>query len=346
MPSNGLLAALNAQAYDFEEMCLQFLEGAAPPLFLAPMSGVSDAPFRLLCKSFGADAVVSEFLSSEGLRRGAAGVHQGAYFDEAERPIGIQLYGADPETLAEAAALVTDRYRPDFIDVNFGCPVRKVVRTNGGAACLRDLDLVQRIIRVVRAATSLPVSVKVRSGWDEASRNPVEIALRCQEAGAQMLTLHPRTRSQRYQDAARWDEIAAVVEALDIPVIGNGDIIEAVDALRMWKQTRCAGMMIGRGSFGRPWIFRQARDVLRGEPPAPSPAAHERFAVALRHLELLRSLRGDTRSIACEFRKHLGWYTKGLENSAGLRAKLHQIESLDAVEPTLNAYLRGMEITA
>jgi tRNA-dihydrouridine synthase B len=321
-------------------------ENPTPPLILAPMAGVSDAPFRQLCLSFGADVVMSEFLSSEALRRGVSNVHDGARFSEVERPIGIQLYGAEPSAMAEAANLVSEQYEPDFIDINFGCPVRKVVRRNGGSACLKDLELVHRIIRSVRDATPLPVSVKIRSGWDESTRFPVEISLRCEEAGAQMLTLHARTRSQRYRDAARWDEIAAVVEALEIPVIGNGDIFEPADAYKMWRETGCAGMMIARGSFGRPWLFQQAKDILSGKEPAPTPTAAERFVTALRHRDLIQNIRGDSRSVACEFRKHLGWYTKGLDNSAGLRARLHQIESLAEIEPILQDYLNATEIAA
>lgn len=332
--------------YDVGGMTFPFLDQQTPPLFLAPLSGVSDAPFRQLCRSFGADVVMSEFLSSEALRRGVVDVHDNARFSESERPIGIQIYGADPAAMAEAANLVSDTYRPDFIDINFGCPVKKVVRRNGGSACLKDLGLVESIVRSVSKATHLPVTVKIRSGWDEATRNPVEIALRCEAAGAQMLTLHARTRNQKYKDPARWEEIAAVVDALTIPVIGNGDIFEAADALRMWCETGCAGMMIARGSFGKPWIFQQAKHILEGTLPKPAPSAIERFAVAKEHRDLLFGLRGDSRSVACEFRKHLGWYTKGLDNSAGLRARLHQIESLDQVEPILDDYLQATENAA
>ena len=189
------------------------------PLILAPMAGVSEPPFRRLCRAFGADVVVSEFLSSEGLRRGVRSVHDGAYFTEEERPIGIQLYGAEPAAMAEAAGLVAEHAAPDFIDINFGCPVKKVVKRNGGSGCLKDLDLVQDIIRAVRSAVDIPVTVKIRSGWDEATRDPVAIALRCQDAGAQALALHPRTRSQMYDGSADWSEIGAVKTALDIPVI-------------------------------------------------------------------------------------------------------------------------------
>ncbi len=309
------------------------------PLFLAPMAGISEPPFRRLCRSFGADVVVSEFLSSEGLRRGVKSVHDGAYFTADERPIGIQLYGAEPAAMADAAALVMKHYTPDFIDINFGCPVKKVVKRNGGAGCLKDLGLVQDMIRAVRGAVDLPVTVKTRSGWNEATRDPVEIALRCQDAGAQGLTLHPRTRTQMYGGSAAWEEIARVKAALDIPVIGNGDIRSAEDALRMWQETACDGIMIARGSFGNPWLFQQARALLEGRVPRPEPGAAERFAVALRHARLQVEIQGDTRRTAIEFRKHLGWYTRGLPGAAALRQRLHQIESMAEIERVFEAYL-------
>jgi nifR3 family TIM-barrel protein len=303
------------------------------------MAGISEPPFRRLCRSFGADVVVSEFLSSEGLRRGVKSVHDGAYFTADERPIGIQLYGAEPAAMADAAALVMKHYTPDFIDINFGCPVKKVVKRNGGAGCLKDLGLVQDMIRAVRGAVDLPVTVKTRSGWNEATRDPVEIALRCQDAGAQGLTLHPRTRTQMYGGSAAWEEIARVKAALDIPVIGNGDIRSAEDALRMWQETACDGIMIARGSFGNPWLFQQARALLEGRVPRPEPGAAERFAVALRHARLQVEIQGDTRRTAIEFRKHLGWYTRGLPGAAALRQRLHQIESMAEIERVFEAYL-------
>jgi len=194
------------------------------PLFLAPMAGVSESPFRQICRRYGADVVVSEFISSVGISLGIERVLAEMRFEPVERPIGIQIYGADATIMAKAAAMVTELFEPDFVDINFGCPVKKVVRNNGGSGCLKDMSLVRGIIRAVRDATHLPVTVKIRSGWDETLRDPVDIALRCQDAGAQALTLHPRTRTQMYQGAANWDEIAGVAGALTIPVIGNGDI--------------------------------------------------------------------------------------------------------------------------
>src|SRR5918912_3246318 len=222
------------------------------PLYLAPMAGVSESPFRRLCRRFGADVVVTEFLSAEGIRRENENTIAKLRFGADERPIGVQIFGADPEAMGEAAALVTDVFQPEFVDINFGCPVKKVVRRNGGSGCLKDLGLVDEIIRAVVRSTHLPVTVKTRSGWSEDTRDPVGIALRMQDAGARVFTLHARTRTQMYSGSARWDEIAAVVEALEIPVLGNGDIKTAQDAVRMYRQTNCAAVMIARGSFGQP----------------------------------------------------------------------------------------------
>src|SRR5688572_17844948 len=207
------------------------------PLYLAPMAGVSESPFRRICRRFGADVVVTEFLSAEGIRRENAATLDKLRFGPDERPIGVQIFGGDPIAMGDAAALVTDVFQPEFIDINFGCPVKKVVKRNGGSGCLRDLDLVQRVIGAVSSGTHLPVTVKIRSGWNEEKRDPVGIALRCQDAGARALTLHPRTRTQMYTGAASWDEIAAVKQALSIPVIGNGDIKTSADAMRMYRQT-------------------------------------------------------------------------------------------------------------
>ena len=314
------------------------------PLFLAPMSGVSESPFRLLCRRFGADVVVSEFISAVGVARGVEHLFDDMRFEEAERPIGIQLYGADATIMARAAEMVTAAVKPDFIDINFGCPVKKVVKNNGGSGCLKDLGLVQQIIRAVRTATHLPVTVKIRSGWDETQRDPVTIALRCREAGAQALTLHARTRTQMFSGQANWDEIARVVEALDIPVIGNGDITTAADVIAMRRHTNCAGVMIARGAFGNPWLFAEARDLVAGRAPRPAPTAAERFAVALEHARLALALQGDTRKTALEFRKHFGWYTKGVPGAGSLRERLFQIESMREAESIFAAYLAGSAV--
>ena len=316
---------------------------AAVPLYLAPMAGVSESPFRRLCRRFGADVVVTEFLSAEGIRRENPATVAKLRFGPDERPIGVQIFGAEPAAMGEAAAFVTDVFAPEFIDINFGCPVKKVVKRNGGSGCLKDLNLVQDVIRAVAKSTHLPVTCKIRSGWNEEMRDPVTIALRCQDAGARVLALHPRTRTQMYSGHAHWDEIAAVAAALDIPVLGNGDIKTPHDALRMWQETRCDGVMIARGSFGQPWIFDQARDLLDGRPMRPDPTVEERFAIALDHAHMANEYEPDRKGAALEFRKHLGWYCKGLPGSAELRKKLHAVTSLGEVEGIFADYLARRE---
>lgn len=319
-------------------------EGVA--LLLAPMAGVSEAPFRRICRELGADVVITEFLNAEAIRRRIGATLEGAEFDEVERPIGVQIYGAEPAAMAEATALVSEHYAPDFIDINFGCPVKKVVQRNGGSGCLRDLDLVQRIIRACVAATHLPLTVKTRSGWSEETRDPVGIALRMQDAGAKAFTLHARTRTQMFSGKANWDDIARVVEALDVPVIGNGDVETPADAVRMAEHTGCAALMIGRGAFGNPWLFRDVRAALAGQGLPPAPDAEERFRVALHHAQLAIALQGDTRRTMIEFRKHFGWYTKGLHHATDLRQRLFAIESLAEAESIFARYLAPAVSTA
>ena len=322
------------------------LKNGYTPLYLAPQAGVSESPFRRLCRSFGADVVVSEFVSAEGLRRGSEKTWDYLRFDEAERPIGVQIFGGDPAAMAEAAALVEEMYLPDFLDINFGCPVKKVVSKNGGSGCLKDLDLVERIIRAVSAAISIPTTVKIRSGYTDEQRNPVEIAVRCQEAGARVLTLHARSRTQMYSGHANWDEIAAVVDALDIPVIGNGDVWSGEDARRMREHTSCAGIMIARGSHGRPWIFREARAALNGEAIPAEPDVAERFSIVIDHARNSVEFGGSEERAMLEFRKHLGWYTKGLPDGKALREALFHVRTVREAEVLLEGYAEQHLLTA
>lgn len=315
------------------------LSGERTPLYLAPQAGVSESPFRRLCRRFGADVVVSEFVSAAGIVMDSPRTRDYLRFDDVERPIGIQIFGADPVMMADAAALVAEVYGPDYIDINFGCPVKKVVKRNGGSGCLRDLDLVDRIVRAVDDATPLPTTVKIRSGFDEKTRDPVGIALRCEQAGARALCLHPRTRADMYSGQARWSEIRDVVEALEIPVIGNGDIVTGEDARRMKDETGCDGIMIARGSHGDPWIFTQARSALDGLRVPPEPDVEERFEICLEHARNAIAFEQNPERAIIDFRKHLGWYTKGLPDGRKLRTELFQSETLEDVERLLLGYL-------
>ncbi len=320
---------------------IALLSGPSTPLYLAPQAGVSESPFRRLCRRYGADVVVSEFVSAAGIVMQSPRSRDYLRFDQDERPIGIQIFGADPAMMHDAAAFVADTYSPDFIDINFGCPVKKVVKRNGGSGCLRDLDLVETLVRAVDDATSLPTTVKIRSGFDERTRDPVTIALRCQDAGARALCIHPRTRADMYSGEARWDEIRAVTEALDIPVIGNGDIRTGDDARRMRDDTGCAGIMIARGSHGDPWLFSQARAALDGDPVPSDPSIEERFEICLEHAKNAIAFERNPERAIIDFRKHLGWYTKGLPDGRLLRTELFQANELEDVEILLEGYLAG-----
>ena len=322
------------------------LRGGTTPLFLAPQAGVSESPFRRLCRDFGADVVVTEFVSADGVVKGNVRTKDYLRFDPEEHPIGVQIFGADPAMMAEGPALVSELFAPDFVDSNFGCPVKKVVRRNGGSGCLRDLDLVERIIKAVSAAIPLPVSVKIRSGYDEATRDPVKIGRRCEDAGARWITLHPRTRTDMYSGEARWEEIAALVEAVSIPVIGNGDVRTGDDARRMRDQTGCHAIMIARGSHGDPWLFRQARAALEGLPIPPDPDVEERFEICLKHARNAIAFERDPEKGVIEFRKHLGWYTKGLPGGGKLRQLLFEARTLGDVEGLLEGYLEAHRTAA
>jgi len=311
------------------------------PLYLAPQAGVSESPFRRLCRRFGADVVLSEFVSAEGILHGNDRTLDYLRFAEAERPIGVQIFGADPSRMADAAHFVAETFRPDFIDINFGCPVKKVVKRNGGSGCLRDLGLVSRIVAAVAAATPLPVTVKIRSGFDNATRDPVRIGRVCEDAGARAIAIHPRTRAEMYSGQANWDEIRSLKAAVNVPVIGNGDIRVGADARRMRDHTSCDAIMIGRGSHGNPWLFAQARAALNGDPIPADPGVEERFRVCLEHAEMAMTYGGNPGRAMVEFRKHFGWYMKGLPSGRELRQELFQARSLQQVREQLERYLRN-----
>ena len=304
---------------------------------LAPVAGITNSIYRRICKRFGADYAVTELVSSEALGRDSLRSYDLARFTTAERPVAVQIFGGDPENMGRAAVLVGE-LGPDAIDINMGCPARKVVRNAGGSDLLRDLPRLARVVRAVVGQSNVPVSVKIRAGWDEGSINAVEAARIIEAEGAQWITVHPRTRKQGFGGAARWEIIGAVKDAVRIPVIGNGDIVRPHDALRMFEQTGCDSVMIGRGSFGYPWIFAQVKTLLAGGAPA-WPDAHARVEMALENLRLeLAEADGPALHVVRRMRKHLAWYVADLPGSKELRTRIFGADTYDEVEAILRSF--------
>ncbi|MEX1011906.1 MAG: tRNA dihydrouridine synthase DusB [Balneolaceae bacterium] len=293
------------------------------PILLAPMEDVSDSPFRQICKRMGADVVYTEFISSEAIVRDSDIALHKMYFDESERPFGIQIFGGEEEAM-DGATRVAAASQPDLIDINFGCPVYKIVKKGAGSACLKDLSMMERMAgTVVDAAGELPVTVKTRLGWDDQTIRIREVALMLQSLGVQALTIHARTRSQKYKGEARWEWLRYVCETpgLHIPVIGNGDVTTPQDAKRMFDETGVDGVMIGRGAIGNPWIFRQTRHYLDCGELLPEPTLEERIDLCAEQLRLSVQHHGERYGVIV-MKKHYGSYLKGIRNGKKLRAAI------------------------
>ena len=320
---------------------LPWEKGAPPLVGLAPMAGVTDAATRVLCFEQGADWAVSEMLSAKGWvfsgRKNRSAAELLTRFP-GEGATGLQLFGREPEYVARAAkALESEGFA--FIDLNFGCPAPKIVGNGEGSALMREPKLLGEVVRAAVRATKLPVTAKIRAGWDASSVNAAEVARICEGEGARAVAVHARTRDQFYAGRADWQVIAEVVRAVDIPVLGNGDVRTGADARRMLEESGCAHVMVGRAAQGNPWVFAEIRAALEGRPWTP-PTLRERMHTALRHLDMALRLYGEQTGVL-EMRKHVAWYITGVPGAARLRERVNALSDAEAVRALLMEYAGG-----
>lgn len=321
---------------------LPWLQTDRFPLYLAPMAGVTDVTFRALCKELGADVMVTEFVSAEGILQRDDRTRHYTEFDDAQRPLGVQLFGADGRRMGEAARKIIDWKQPDFIDINFGCPVNKVVSKNGGSALLKNCPVLAEVAREIVRAVPIPVTAKMRIGWDSNHINAVEVAHILEDCGIQALAVHGRTRAQGYSGVADWEVIAQVAQAVKIPVIGNGDISTGADVEARRAQAGVAGVMIGRAAMANPWVFQEAKHYLTTGSHLPTASAEVRFALMRRHCEMAiaRSTRGGEFEVMRSLRGRLMHYTRSLTGGKYLRARLGHLGSLMELDDLLAEWLR------
>ena len=310
------------------------------PLYLAPMAGVSDKIFRQLCKERGADVLVTEFVSAEGVFRRNERTREYLDFDECERPVGIQLFGGNAAHMAEAAKHVVDWVRPDFIDLNFGCPVNKVVAKNGGSALLKDCPTLTAVAEaVVRAVAPVPVTAKIRIGWDADSINAPRVAKILEETGIQAVAVHGRTRAQGYSGEADWKVIGEVVSAVSIPVIGNGDLTSGADVIRRRAETNIAGAMIGRAAMSAPWIFSQVKHYFATGEHLPSPSLEKKWALIQRHCQLAVEEWGNEDQAIRSMRARLMAYSKAFPHAKLLREKFQHVSSRAEIDEIASTHM-------
>jgi tRNA-dihydrouridine synthase B len=311
------------------------------PLYLAPMAGVTDSVFRRLCKEQGADVLVTEFVSADGILHRNQRTQEMLSFQAEERPLGVQLFGADPQRMAEAAKSVMDWVQPDFIDLNFGCPVNKVVSKHGGSALLRDCPLLERVASaVVKAIAPVPVTAKIRLGWSSATINATTTAAILEQTGIAAVAVHGRTKEQGYSGAADWEAIAQVAETVSIPVIGNGDLVDVDEIILRLRSTKVRGLMIGRAAMTSPWIFRRAKHFLQTGEFLADPSIEERWSHILRHCLMAMAETGSERHGMAAMRGRLMAYSKGMPGGRSLRAELQQVSSMAQLGAISERHLR------
>ena len=312
-------------------------------VFLAPMAGITDLPFRLICKEFGAGMVYTEMVSAKGLLYDSDKTKLLLSVEEQEHPVGAQLFGSDPKILSEMAKVVCET-DVDFIDINMGCPAPKITKNGEGSALLKNPELIGEIVYAVSHAIDKPLTIKIRKGFDDDSVNAVEVAKIIEQAGASVLTIHGRTREQFYSGEADWDIIKKVKESINIPVVGNGDIRTPEDAKRMMDQTGCDAVLIARAAQGNPWIFKRVVHYLETGEILPEPTLEERIPVILRHAEMLLAHKGDYIGIR-EMRSHLAAYVKGLHGATEFRRRSTKVESLDDIKYLLEELAEELKTT-